>query len=446
MTLIDFKQKISHVHYSIKENKSLLLYNLIFIFFIGMVMINFLVIDYSNRVQNDVTLTTQEFDGLELEFLCKLNNCEYIESYGEYFKLDKNKLVYSNYINKKSLYKFNDETSLTYDLKLCIKLKGTNNTLIIPFDAIFKNLYSFGVWILIILSGYNLYIIMIEFRQRSDEKFKNIIETENQVYNNSLIILTENLNHELNTPITVIGAKFQKFRRLTEYFKDQMRILKHPTEEDLIHIYDLHHNAYENDFKIVSAALSQITDILNKMKKFKYLKNEENNRNLYSVIESTFDIFLVTQSEKFEYTISNELKCYKANSEFLRNGEITGIILNLIKNAIEHGKATHMDVKLNNFNNDMVSFYFIDNGNGISEKDINNIFNVNYSTKINEKRGNGLYISKFLLEDGGGYIKLLQTSPSGTIFDIGIRSKQEKICITESEDFSEEKYKEFLLQ
>lgn len=410
-----------------KDNFKLLIYNIIFIIVtIGMLSI-LLINDYSQRVVSDEKKTTKEFEGFEMEFLCVINNCVYISNNGNTFKPnyegDTTKLEKVENFNDDYLFEYN-HIRITPHANLRI-LFDENSFIVIPGSEIFANVTLFVTWVSLLLLVFNVYIVFVEFKQLEQNKFRSHINTENQVYNNSLVILTENLHHEMNTPLTVITSKYIKFQRVLGDFSSMIdNIVENEYTEGLKEICIAKTNALSGDFNIVNGSLSQIDDILNRMKKFKYLKGDESERNIFEVLQTTFDIFLVTQSEKFEYKIDDNLKTYCLDVKHLRNGELTGIFINFLKNSVEHGNATFMEVRFKSFDSGDLEICYIDDGNGIKEEAIPNIFEVNYSTKLSttESRGNGMYISKFLLEEGGGNVQLEKSDGDGVVFKMCLKT------------------------
>lgn len=416
--------KFSAIKESLRGHTKLLLYNLLFILLMGGVFTHFLVVDYSNGVQRDALVNMEEFIEPELEFLCALNECKYIYHKETWFGDIHPKytlLQEADYELPKTIYKFDDKTYLLSTLDIRIDIRAFDSKMIVPFDNIHSAVGQFGHWGIFLFLLFNVYLVATEFRQRNINKFKEIVQNETSVYNQSLMILSENLHHELNTPLTVITGKITKIKRMIEdECEANSAILFANGEGALCNDFK---SIYEKDFKILKSSLTQVTDILNKMKKFKYLKSSNNERNLYEVIQSTVDILLVSQAEKIECDIDEKFKQFHADPEHIRNGVITGIILNFIKNSVEHGHATSIRFSMGEIWNDRISFFIGDNGNGIKEKDVPNVFREDYSTSEEEKRGNGLFINKFLLESGDGSVSLMRTSKVGTIFKITIRIK-----------------------
>lgn len=99
---------------------------------------------------------------------------------------------------------------------------------------------------------------------------------------------------------------------------------------------------------------------------------------------------------------------------------IKQVLINLMKNAIEAvetetGAAITLDVgKVENF----VTISVIDNGNGIDEESLMNLFTPFYTTKA-EGTGMGLAISKQIIDSHGGQM-IVTSQPSKTVFKFSL--------------------------
>ena len=102
--------------------------------------------------------------------------------------------------------------------------------------------------------------------------------------------------------------------------------------------------------------------------------------------------------------------------------QLQQVVLNLIKNAIEAvaiGPATTKAIRLvtTQAGNSRVSLYVQDTGPGIPPKSEANIFDPFVTTKASGM-GLGLSISRRIIEDHGGDLRLVETSSKGCVFEI----------------------------
>lgn len=310
---------------------------------------------------------------------------------------------------------------LNYDMAITNIIRIHNKKYIITRSSlvdisvrIFNNTY-YQVSVLILTINLIFMYYNIVYKKSVEKRHKKFME--NKLHYQTTLILTENLHHELNTPITVITNKSKKLQMKINSIQ-QGTLLRDSCNID----------ESVNDFNAMNTSITLIRDIMDRMKSFKHMKVYESKRTVYEVIKSSCELVKVSQPDNFEYYIDDDLKKYKSNSKNLKNGELTGILVNHIKNSIE-ANASSIKFKLSNLskNKSMLSFYVADNGNGIPAKSIDNIFSENSSSKDFD-RGNGLYVNKFLIENAKGTLSLMSTSTKGTIFELSIP------CIEATED------------
>lgn len=94
--------------------------------------------------------------------------------------------------------------------------------------------------------------------------------------------------------------------------------------------------------------------------------------------------------------------------------EVNQAFLNLIMNSIEAMEESGGTLSINVYGiDDLVCISIKDNGPGISEGEINSIFNYRFTTK-EKGSGLGLNIAKATIEDNGGKIDLTSLKGKGT--------------------------------
>jgi PAS domain S-box-containing protein len=94
----------------------------------------------------------------------------------------------------------------------------------------------------------------------------------------------------------------------------------------------------------------------------------------------------------------------------------------LFRHPLHHGKEIKQG-------QEYVRLTVADNGPGIAEKDIDQIFNPFYSTKVMGKSGTGLGLSVVwnIVQDHDGWIEVKQNNP-GAIFEIYLPASKEQAC------------------
>ena len=181
------------------------------------------------------------------------------------------------------------------------------------------------------------------------------------------------------------------------------------------------------DFEFIKTASEQIYNILEKMKGFKHMRYSNGNKTIADIFESAFKIISISNSN-YTHDIDNKLKGFSIESNSFRNADLLGIAINNIKNSIE-ATSSKVLIVYAGFDNGLLKLRVIDNGSGIPKGAEKKIFNPNFSTKSidNSIRGNGMYLNRQIVRQGGGDTKVLETSPSGTTIEIIIPVKQREI-------------------
>jgi two-component system, CitB family, sensor kinase len=115
---------------------------------------------------------------------------------------------------------------------------------------------------------------------------------------------------------------------------------------------------------------------------------------------------------------------FKDVPDSVDRSSLVTIIGNLIDNAMEATFENALSTKnVKVFFTDLGEDLIIeveDNGNGISEGQAANIFEMGFSTKSEENRGFGLALVKQAIERLGGYITFDRGTASGTVFTVAI--------------------------
>ena len=121
------------------------------------------------------------------------------------------------------------------------------------------------------------------------------------------------------------------------------------------------------------------------------------------------------QNSHIQYQIENKISAIQADRHALRQ-----ILLNLFQNAldsIDDKGRVNLRIYESNVKTGKVILEIQDDGEGISEQDLSKIFEPFYSTKASGS-GLGLVISKQLLEQMGGNIKIESEKSKGTLVKI----------------------------
>ena len=223
-----------------------------------------------------------------------------------------------------------------------------------------------------------------------------------------MIEITENIHHELNTPLEIIDNKIYEIENIFGNLID-LGVCKNDVVVDKM----------VQDFKYIKDSSEQIYNILDRMKGFKNIKYSNGNKSLYDIVQTSFDI-ISQKNSNFSTKIDVELKMYsiKHNIE-LKNADLLNIMINHIKNSLD-ANSNKIHVHIVGVKRDFLYFRIIDNGSGIPKEARKKIFEPNFSTKItmDSIRGNGLYLNKNILTSSKGNLKLVDTGKYGTTFEI----------------------------
>jgi len=162
----------------------------------------------------------------------------------------------------------------------------------------------------------------------------------------------------------------------------------------------------ENKVDLISKEIHFLTEMMNRFMDFAKpirIKNLEEIelREFFTSILSSYDI---------DFEIFNENEVVKSDRNLL-----TSVIQNLIINSIQAG-SNKINIRIDS-NDNVVEVLFVDNGNGIKEKDAEKIWYPFFTTK-DKGNGMGLAIVKKICSFLNIDIELVLTEKKGTTFKI----------------------------
>jgi len=344
-----------------------------------------------------------------------------------------------NYINEiKNVKKINNNLKIKnyYFSKNYIALKNNNNYLIYYFTI---NKFSFLILVISIIFSLIWIIYIYKLIKNYEENnclFKQT-NLEALATQNSMTILTENIHHELNSPLKVLELNCKKLKQFLLYFLsekyigkkiDNIEEFKKYIEKEKIYYFEYKNGKYNfyqlfEIFELSNTSLEQIKSILQNMANFKQLRYSNGNKTIYDLVEGAYKILNIISDHNIEIKIDEELKNYKINHQSgLKNADLLNILLNHFKNSIE-ANATKIEVFIENIKSNYLLLNIKDNGNGIPDYIVTDLFSPNKSSKSDTigLRGNGLFLNQRILESFGGDIKLKKTQlGKGTEFVIKI--------------------------
>ena len=312
-------------------------------------------------------------------------------------------------------------------------------------DLIFKNQevsINIGPIISILLINYILTIIilfvtfLIYFIKSNNEMHDNHLKDSasyaSVIRDQHAQFLAENISHEISTPISVIESyvKISLNDTVSCIYNKKSKCSK--TEKYCNYMIEIQKNT------------EVIKSILNRLSKYKTVKYGKN-VSLYELFEFCRNSLSISKIYNFKITIDESLTKYTPSS--ICSTDLISTITNMMKNSVEAG-ATEIIIsgefhQCTKSEDSYIILSFIDNGSGIQNKngeilnkrDYDTIFKPYFSVKnklnkvtnlissnngvLSASRGIGLFFTKSIIEEHGGWIKVVYTNANdGTIFSL----------------------------
>ena len=185
-----------------------------------------------------------------------------------------------------------------------------------------------------------------------------------------------------------------------------------------------------NDFVVIKSAIAlfkkrndpTMLEEVNKRVE-KSLKAIADYKKYQAFIESNQDIEIIpihTILEEISLNYEAVHITLKGKCEVYADDALKSVFVNLINNSIRHGKASEIDI-LSKPERKTCKIIYKDNGIGIPEKIINNIFDEGFTYGKTGNTGIGLHIVKQTIQRYDGKITVKENHPSGVIFTIFLR-------------------------
>ncbi|MCS7143749.1 MAG: HAMP domain-containing histidine kinase [Archaeoglobaceae archaeon] len=202
-----------------------------------------------------------------------------------------------------------------------------------------------------------------------------------------------------------------KLVNLNEMLKLATRIIRHDVLNILTTVNAYIELAKEyNDKNFLEKAFDQLSNAIKLLKHTRELSIEETELRAIRVAEIVRAI-----SKGFAVNIIVEGDC-----EVLADDGLISIFDNLIRNAVEHGKASQIEVKIIKLNG-ICEIRVADNGKGIPAEIRDKIFEKGFTTAKGHT-GMGLFITKLIVQRYGGEIRVEENVPTGTVFILRLKS------------------------
>ncbi|MBU0529605.1 ATP-binding protein [bacterium] len=201
------------------------------------------------------------------------------------------------------------------------------------------------------------------------------------------------LAHEIKNPLTPIRLSLERL---------EMKYASKSKDLDVV-LY--------NVAKVIHEEIDNLQTFASEFSKFARLP--EANPIHYDINKQISEICTPYQSEvKIEYKLEEKLPLLFADKL-----QVKQVLDNLVQNSINAGEEDFNITINTNFTDSSINIKIQDNGHGIDEKDINEIFKP-YFTKSRGGTGLGLAIVKRIIENHGGSISLESQVGVGTTFNL----------------------------
>ena len=412
----------------------------------AVLMSNFITVNRTvhNSISDTIKSIILEYEELDLQHLCVATNCKNIGI------LDKASYIFTDEILRKEISYNKPEplikgTTLTKELDTIIHILdyGMFTTISTKelYLEIIKGYTYINILFLIIYTGVFIFLEIKKHRR----KILDNATTSNRLQEKNMQILTENIHHELNTPVAIIQGNIRKL---------EIEMMESPgcraCDDQLIF-----------DFGQVYSAVEQIDTVLQRMSNFKHLRYSNGNKDLSDILKYSANSMSIYKNANFNIEIDPKFEDYQLTGT-LKNGDLLNIVSNHFRNSIEaHATKIVTQLKFDNIKQ-KIHLYVTDNGTGLRnpktglllpQSEYNNIFKSYYSTKdelgdsrltdskgfvkdsyvkitstmkslafkqpkVHNVRGIGLYLNKQLLNNNNGDLKLRETTIRGTVFEI----------------------------
>ena len=359
-----------------------------------------------------------------------------------------NVVYVDDYTTPMLVYNLDKEMNMVFTKENIVYLVSVNELVEYQIILLYIFLICFTIFYIIFGTLYTTYIHRKELS--IDIQYKKLTEVKLQTE------LTESLHHELGVPVAIIDTLL-----LDLYTKMYMRDTGRPFNiEEIPNLKTKYKRSVDNiafdHYEHIMAATDRIKAILKLISNNKHIKYNNGTVSLYKIFSNICNSVNGFRITKFTSVfINKDLMEKYATGHGLDNGLHMNIINIMVTNSLEAGADT-ITFKVEYLNEKFIMLYITDNGSGIRDKKnnittSNEIFNYGYTIKecsddtctkdsrfiskilnlmlrkskkrYETTRGVGLSLVKNLLTKANGYIKIFETSPKGTTFQIKLPIK-----------------------
>jgi len=146
-------------------------------------------------------------------------------------------------------------------------------------------------------------------------------------------------------------------------------------------------------------------------------------KNLESIISSERKLSVINIKDVLEKVLPDyRVIDFKISGKafVLADDTIYSVFNNIIQNAVEHGKASTINIKIREMKEN-IEIRIEDNGVGIPDEFKKNIFEEGFKFGEKGHTGLGMFIVKNAVKNFGGNIRLKDNIPNGTVFILELK-------------------------
>lgn len=225
--------------------------------------------------------------------------------------------------------------------------------------------------------------------------------------------MASGLTHEINTPLTIIRGNLQ-------LIQEDIKDIENIKIQDII----------KDDLNKAYYGVDRIAYIVNSLRELSDQDPRPQKTNLYSTIIASLSISYIRHKHICPILLQNEIfkiDLDKEKYQFFTKAtprRLEQVWINIINNSLDEliKKEDHSRRKLIIDIEEDEKFIIVsiqDNGGGIPEKVLSKIFKPFVSTKSSSGIGLGMFITKKIIEEYGGYIKISNNN-GGAITTVGL--------------------------
>ncbi|MDO9528315.1 MAG: response regulator [Syntrophales bacterium] len=163
--------------------------------------------------------------------------------------------------------------------------------------------------------------------------------------------------------------------------------------------------------KEASDRVGKSVDLIRSMRELESFISSHRNLKLYNIGSTIKEAMKSYPS--IQFTIEGK-------GQILADQALSSVIDNIIANALIHGKADRVEIKIEKAR-DMCEIRIADNGIGIPDEIKKKIFEENFVHGETARTGLGLYIAKETMHNYGGSVHVEDNTPKGTVFVLKLK-------------------------